>query len=512
MAFIVPQNEILIQWIKKLDNTRLPVYKAHRELALQALKNPSNSLREIAKIISRAPTIAFILMREANRSRSSLAEPVQTLENALSRLGLQRCSTLLNSLQDSDISEIPQALRQVWLIGQHLNIQAVGLFSTRMARLWQEIHWGSLLFLSPAWPLLTRHPEFFAQWEQRVLGNNEPAEQVERELLGMPLTALCLGLAEHWQLPRWVIEGYRLLSENPQQLVRALHIARQTEQPLLQQQKLDQQPLLNNWLNRPANTLVFTCGLVIAAHNSWGNEQCLRWQRLISLYLKQDLASVQQTTHQLAVNHARLQKHHDLWQPAQALLWPWATQRLKQPTVQDSAPAPSTADLALWRSHCAELLRSPSPFSNTVQLIQRISQALASCGMQRICIMMLDKLGQQVQVAQLQGIPTEQLPRIFTLAANPVTAHLLKQTSQLALSDSNRARIGPHLPSELTQVFNDSHWLLASLSNGRRVVMLIAADQSSNNLHSTTVQAFKKTLQCIERGLLIFSAPQHEQR
>lgn len=207
MAFIVPQNEILIQWIKKLDNTRLPVYKAHRELALQALKNPSNSLREIAKIISRAPTIAFILMREANRNHSSLAEPVQTLENALSRLGLQRCSTLLNSLQDSDISEIPQALRQVWLIGQHLNIQAVGLFSTRMARLWQEIHWGSLLFLSPAWPLLTRHPEFFAQWEQRVLGNNEPAEQVERELLGMPLTALCLGLAEHWQLPLWVIEA-----------------------------------------------------------------------------------------------------------------------------------------------------------------------------------------------------------------------------------------------------------------------------------------------------------------
>ncbi len=90
----------------------------------------------------------------------------------------------------------------------------------------------------------------------------------------MPLTALCLGLAEHWKLPDWIIEGYRLLNDNPQQLVRALHIARQTEQPLQQQYKFDQFPMLNNWLNRQANTLVFTCGLVMAAHNSWGSEQC----------------------------------------------------------------------------------------------------------------------------------------------------------------------------------------------------------------------------------------------
>lgn len=109
-----------------------------RERALQALQSPSKSLSDIAQVISQAPTIALIIMREANHASGSLAEPVQTLDNAMSRLDLQRCGELLKSLKDDQESDIPIALRQVWLIGQHLNIQALGLFGTRMARLWQK--------------------------------------------------------------------------------------------------------------------------------------------------------------------------------------------------------------------------------------------------------------------------------------------------------------------------------------------------------------------------------------
>lgn len=506
MLNIIPQNNALDQWIKRLDNTRLPVYDLHRQQALQALQSTSNSLREIAQVISQAPTIAFIIMREANRSHSTLAEPVQTLENALSRLGLQRCETLLRSLKDDQEANIPQPLRQVWLLGQHLNIQAAGLFSQRMARLSQEIHWGSLLFLSPTWPLLTRYPQLFIEWERRVLGNNEPAHEVERELIGMPLTALCLGLAQHWKLPYWVIEGYQLLNDNPQQLVRALHIARQTEQPLLQQQKLDQLPMLQNWLNRPANTLVFTCGLVMAAHNSWGSEQCLRWQRLISLYLKQPLADIQHATHRHAVKLAHTQRHKDLWLPAQALLWPWEVQRLRQPAAKLNAIAPTSVDLAQWRTHCAELLRSPSAFSNTVQITQRASQALQACGMRRVCILLLNRQTQQAQVSQLSGIKADKIPHTFSLNNNVLLEHLLKQPTQLLITDKNAARFRPHLPTQLLNLFSDSHWALASISNGRHVVMLIAADQNTADLHPLTLQGFKKTLECIERALLLFSS------
>lgn len=288
--------------------------------------------------------------------------------------------------------------------------------------------------------------------------------------------------------------------------MQALYIARQTEQPLLQQQQLDQQPALNNWLNRPANTLVFTCGLVMAAHNSWGSEQCLRWQRLISLYLKKELASVQQSTHRLAVKHAQMQLHPDLWQPAQALLWPWDTQRLRQPLAQPQLAPPSNEDLAQWRTHCTELLRNPSVFNTLVQLTQRISLALQACGMQRVCMLMLDQSGQHAQVSHLHGIQADQLPHMFSLKPTPVSKHLLEKPTDLLLDDSNAARFYPHLPPQLTTVFGKTHWMLASVSNSQRVVMLIAADQATTALHPITVQSFKKTLKCIERALVLFSS------
>ena len=507
MPNILPKNnKALEHWIQQLDNTRLPVYKAQRELALAALHSGDQSLGEIAQVISQAPTIAFIIMRESNRNSSTRAQAVQTLEQALSRLGLTRCGVLLNSLVDDQESDIPFALRQVWMIGQHLNVQAKGLFSTRMARLAQEIHWGSLLFLSPSWPLLTRHPEFFSEWERRVLGNNEPALSVEQELLGMPLTQLCLGLAEHWQLPDWIIEGYRLLNDNAHILVQALSIARHTEQPLLQQQKLDDQPTLNNWFHRPANTLVLACGLVMAAHNSWGNEQCIRWQRLISLYLNQELAVVQQTTHQLAVEHARLQRTDDLWQPAQTLLWPWSVRRLRQTAATAQPVPPNSDDLAQWRDHCSQLLQSPSPFSNPVQLTHCISLALQACGMRRICIMLLNAQELQLQVTHTHGFSPEQIPARFNMIEHPTTASLLTEPSCLVITDTNRAQLTPHLPAELHTFFKRTHWVLASLSNGSRQVMLIAADQAAVALHPITLQAFKKTLEHIGRALVLFNS------
>ena len=333
-----------------------------------------------------------------------------------------------------------------------------------------------------------------------------PAVDVEHELLGMPLTTLCLGLAQHWKLPNWIIEGYSLLSDNPQMLVKALHIARKIEQPLLQQQKLDQLPALNSWLNRPANTLVFSCGLVMAAHSSWGTEQCIRWQRLISLYLKDDLATVQQTTHQLAVSHARRQSNHDLWHPAQALLWPWHTQRLRQPSTSADRYAPSNEDLKQWRIHCTELVRTPCAFSNPVQLIERISLALQACGLQRICIMTLDQQAQYAKVSHVHGINAKELPSTFALGTTPAIKHFMTQPTHLLIDDSNAPRINPQLPAELISIFADTHWVLASLSNGNRVAMLIAADQFTTALHPVTIQGLKKTLEYIQRALVLFSS------
>ena len=106
---------------------------------------------------------------------------------------------------------MPRVLGQMLLISQHAMQQASGLFGARLARLWQEIHWGSLLTMAPVWALANARPQLLEQWQQRLV-QGEPTLRVERELLGMRLLPICLALAERWRLPQWVIQGYRLLA------------------------------------------------------------------------------------------------------------------------------------------------------------------------------------------------------------------------------------------------------------------------------------------------------------
>ena len=72
-----------------------------------------------------------------------------------------------------------------------------------------------------------------------MLCEGEPGLAVERELLGVPLLKFCLQLAEQWRLPSWIIHCYQLLLNDRRLLVKALHIARDNEHPLHQQQILD---------------------------------------------------------------------------------------------------------------------------------------------------------------------------------------------------------------------------------------------------------------------------------
>lgn len=220
-------------WLKQLDEVRLPIASHHHEAVRRVLLDSRRSLREIAEQMQESPAIALAMLREANRSASSFSEPAESLEMALNRLGLKRAETLLAQMPVQEQQQIPLPLRQLQLIGLHASQQASGLFAGRLARLWQEIHWGSLLFLAPLWPLVALHPQLFEAWERRVLGRGEPAARVERELLGVPLLSLCLALATHWRMPEWIIQGYRLLVEDRRLLVKALHIARDNEHPCI---------------------------------------------------------------------------------------------------------------------------------------------------------------------------------------------------------------------------------------------------------------------------------------
>lgn len=519
MRHSILQPRPLNEWLILLDRTALPVHTGQKERVQRVMARSSSSLGEISRAVSEAPSIALILFREANRSRNSLSEPAHSLDAVLKRLGMARCTALLGSLMDESRVPIPANLRQVWLIGQHANRHANALFAHKMARLWQEIHWGSLLFLSPLWPLLTRHPELLEIWEQRVLGNREPARRVEQELLGVPLVSLCHALAERWSLPQWIIDGYATLAGNPRIIGRALHLARMHDQPLEQQRRLDEQKDLNTWFGQPANSIVMANGLAVAAHNSWGDNNSLRWQRLISLYLHQPLEDVQQKLHQTSVEHARYLGPTNLWHPARALIWPWATRRIQPAPVPVAAPKPAKApagqpdsdtpqssfDFARWKSQAQQLVR-PSQFRNTLQLLNHYANMLKHGALSRVLILSINNgSGQLAPVCQL-GFRFTLQKSLTDRSTNPVFRHIMRHGEPLHIHSHNFNQISDHLERTFLDGLASQNLLAGCIRHKEKPVLLIIADAWNQPIQIESIKAFAASNRYLEQALALWKA------
>lgn len=501
MSAVRQQN--IDAWVKSLGNVRIPVPRDSHQRVCTVLSDSRSSLRDIAECMQNSPALALNVIREANLQASgSLVEPAESLEIALNRLGLKRTEELLTRVPALDPADIPLPLRQLQLVSQHATQQASGFFAARLARLWQETHWGSLLFLAPLWPLAMTEPKLFEEWDLRVLHKGEDAARVEHELFGVRVLDLCKALADYWGLPAWVRQGYRTLTQERRSLAKAMLIARE-EEPLRQQHQLDANPELYRWLNQPANTVLLANGLALACEQGWGNPHVARWQQLLALYTQAPLEQTQQQSHLLAVQSARTHAAEGVWHPAVTLVWP-PDERRVHPGLLPVA-GPSQEALALWRQHCQTLLEEPSPFNNAMHLTGVAMQALEACGMRRIALLMVDKAQANLRVHQVFGLPKAAADLSMVLAHAPLLQRLVERPGQLRLTPENNASLSRLIPASLRVMFRGEHLLLRSISSHDRVLMLVLADQGGLPMADTSVQAFTKTAQCIERALTVFS-------
>lgn len=318
----------------------------------------------------------------------------------------------------------------------------------------------------------------------------------------MRLLDLCVGLTEAWHLPIWVSQGYKLLMSEQRLLVKALHIAREDD-PLRHQQLLDAEPNLRRWLNQPANTVLLANGLAMSAQESWTCPHTERWQLLTALYLQQPLGEVQQQVHQQAVTSARTTLMPDLWHPALSLIWPWHVQKIHRGLLP--APPPTAEALAVWRKRCTELLVEPSRFANAMHLTTCAKEALVASGMQRVMLLMADRAMSTLRVHQVDGLPKDAANLSLDVVNSTLLQRLLEKSAQVRLNPENHAQFSALLPPILRRLFTGEHLLLRSLSCNGKVVMLMVADQGGGPFSETTVQAFGKTAQCIEKALHCFT-------
>src|SRR5690606_41706907 len=100
------------------------------------------------------------------------------------------------------------------------------------------------------------------------------------------------------------------------------------------------------------------------------------------------------------------------------------------------------------------------------------------------------------------------LPTSLRLVLDPdksqVLRQLLDKPAQLRLSPDNMAQFSALLPGALKGLFAGEHLLLRSIGLDGRVMLLVVADQNDLPFSEVGLQAFGKTVQCIERALAAF--------
>jgi hypothetical protein len=125
--------------------------------------------------------------------------------------------------------------------------------------------------------------------------------------------------------------------------------------------------------------------------------------------------------------------------------------------------------------------------------------------MHRAILLMLDRKTDNLRVHQMAGLPSSTASLQTPYKDSTVLQRLLAQATQLRLTPSNNAQFSALLPAQLRGLFPGENLLMRSLVSNGRVVMLVIADQGGGQLSEVTVQAFGKTVQCIEKALTTFS-------
>lgn len=503
---------------QSLNNFVLPIEKNQCARLMSHLDNELLGMTELAREILQVPAAALQICRVAGEIARQRDIDILTLEQACNMLGTLRLGSLLRSLPITENDQLPLAYRQLVSISEHALIQAQGLFANRMARLWHEVSLASLLFLSPCWVLIYHRPELMQVWDARHLDNQSAHGELNAWLQdSTQILSLAQQLAEDWWLPPWIIQGYRSLGSSRRVMVKAIHIARDSQHPQQQQALLDADRTLTRWLTLPANSLLMANGIALGAHHDWNARHTGRWQQLAALYLGCSLADVQSATHVNAVASAHAQfasQGHALWLPAKSLIAQVGNRRqqratLKAPTQPASAtPAMAPqADIALWREHCLQLMTQPTPFNQLADLLHSALEALnRGLGSTPCWIALYNGKRKQLIVMGSRGLDASQALQGMALGNCRDTqwGRWLKSRELHLIDADSLRRDSLVIPAQIKSLIEEPGTCLLPLQHRGQIIALLGARFTAGGSLSDDQQhkLLLKTAECIYQALI----------
>lgn len=479
-----------------LVGASLPVLDTSLE-RLKALANKSTTQHQhLAEIIRRDPGFHLALLREANRNLPTGRDPVQSVDHAISLMGVPRLLSFGDSLLP--ISTLPQASRQalagLYSRAQHAAnyFQALGT-QARLPNVLENGRDTRLLALAEIL-LWTHQPD--AIRDHAPCTDMMPVGDFKLHL-DPEIRELATKLAASWSLPQTVQQA---VAPDP------------TTQPL-------------------ALAMTLADSLACTSANNWYSDYTSHLVELWSSITNMPVDNVNHTVHRLAAETAQQLTGRELPLPAFFLLMPAppkpeesaekseekpvaeqperAAEKTPEPEPEPTKAEPSAATKpaapeqqpATIKPATTTKVASTNPLQ---QVMTRHMKAMREqTGAERVMFAILTPDRKQLNVRfVLGGDASDPLRRFRTVLGGKDLFSLLMQKPQGAhINNENAAKFVPLIPQASRDMVKAENLFVMSVFVNQKPIGLFVADHRDAPLSASGYQAFKSLCQSAGQAL-----------
>ncbi|MBA4503520.1 HDOD domain-containing protein [Marinobacterium marinum] len=508
-----PRLHGLQAWADYLEHRPLPVRTGTLARFRQLLGNERSTLQQIAHLVSGDPVLSLHITRHAQQVHRHKGASVTSIQHAVGLLGLERLEQLTRQLSGlkirSDSMQHKMFLRAL-ADSLHASFQSAELCRQRGLPFVEEVRLAALLYGFTHWMAWLHAPLHKQYYQQRVLLQGVDVALAEQDLFGCTLQALGAELARRWALPELTRDALNHATSPDRNTLNLLH-RRAMQDPALAPQEQRQ---INQLTQQRFFPVKLGNWLALTTTRSWYSDKSLRLLDILADYLRQPADRLATRLHQHCAEAARRYPVAGALSPAAELLmlptptetprtglipnaelarleredYPALTHHTPRPVQAAPHPVPPTdtrpppsehRNERLFQQTLARLSTPQTGLQQASQVIQTLLQGLhLGLGLSRLGVLLVNTNRLQLQCAHTIGLAEGHPLKDIRLSLNvpSLFKRLSEKPAGVWMDTENRDRLGVMLPESFTSRLDGNDYLLMSVFQQDRPLIILYAD------------------------------------
>jgi hypothetical protein len=513
-------------WLEITKKASIPILKASAKLLTQQIKAGA-SLAKMAVTIERDPALCLHLFLAANRKNRA-----HNNDNDVEILSLNHVITILGMQGVVDcVKQAPQIKLHKSDAYQkaYLQAQSSSHFGGQLMAHWvkvnhtgsaEKLKWATILAGAPRWILWREAYPQMRKYEWLVEHDFQGLQKAEKKIFGCKLDDIICVLGRKLMLPNM---AQSVLERN--QLPSLAQWGKLANVKYLD--FIDADTKLKRLKSNPTTLMAVILHLAQQLPRGWMTSKSLRAQKVLSHLTAQNVNSVIQQNHQLAVaaSHHGVSGHTLL--PAVSLLWPtkainqkpWLRtpmlcllpekeieQRKNKPVAVSTrvdlmdVPPPREPDRRLLMDLINQFKSQLGSFKTVHDILLTCNKAIfEGLGMRRACICVLSQGGKVLIPHYCVGIPNDSPVRDLKIPMdeNRLFTKLLTKIASYKVDVDNYSQVLNMLSTEVADVMLNKNFMVMSIFANDKPIGVVYADACSKeeNISETEYMAFKTICQ-----------------